>query len=189
MALRRSFELGFGAETDVRDHAGALVISHDPPQGDEPRLADVIAAHRASAVAGPLALNVKADGLQAMLAEELGAAGMRWFAFDMSVPDAVTYARAAMPYFTRQSEYEPVPALYDGAAGVWIDCFEREWVDERCIDGHLSAGKEVCLVSPELHGRSAHAAWQAWSAWPVLGDPRVIVCTDHPEQAAEALGS
>ena len=29
--LRRSFDLGFGTETDVRDRGGELVISHDPP--------------------------------------------------------------------------------------------------------------------------------------------------------------
>ena len=186
-ALRRSYELGFGAETDVRDHAGTLVIAHDPPRGGEIKLSAVLAAYRASAVSGPLALNVKADGLQQLLADALDSAQVPYFVFDMSVPDMVAYARASMRYFTRQSEYELVPVLYEDAAGVWVDCFERAWVDEACVAAHLSAGKDVCLVSPELHGRDPAPAWEAWSSWPVLRDPRVIVCTDLPERAAETL--
>ena len=30
-AMHRSFSLGFGTETDVRDYNGKLVISHDIP--------------------------------------------------------------------------------------------------------------------------------------------------------------
>ena len=38
-AFKRSFELGFGTETDVRDRNGELVISHDMPNGSEITLA------------------------------------------------------------------------------------------------------------------------------------------------------
>ena len=37
-AFRRSFQLGFGTETDVRDLNGELVISHDMPIFDEATL-------------------------------------------------------------------------------------------------------------------------------------------------------
>jgi glycerophosphoryl diester phosphodiesterase len=30
-ALERSFSMGFGTETDFRDHLGDLVVAHDPP--------------------------------------------------------------------------------------------------------------------------------------------------------------
>ena len=33
-AFKRSFNLGFGTETDIRDHDGTLVISHDPADSD-----------------------------------------------------------------------------------------------------------------------------------------------------------
>ena len=62
-AFRRSFELGFGTETDIRDSAGKLVISHDIPAGSEPTLVDVLDLMRATGCTGPLALNIKADGL------------------------------------------------------------------------------------------------------------------------------
>ena len=34
-ALKRALEEGFGIETDFRDCNGVIVISHDPPEGDE----------------------------------------------------------------------------------------------------------------------------------------------------------
>ena len=34
-AFQRSFDLGYGTETDIRDIQGKLVISHDMPRGDE----------------------------------------------------------------------------------------------------------------------------------------------------------
>jgi hypothetical protein len=187
-AFERSLALGFGVEADVRDDRGRLVIAHDPPLGDEPELAELLGAYAEHSASGPLAINVKADGLQSLLADALASTSAPWFVFDMSVPDALGYARAEIPYFTRQSDYEPEPSLYEGAVGVWVDCFEHDWKDEGAVTGHVDGGKEVCLVSPELHGRAPEAAWELWSAWPVVADPRVIVCTDLPEAAAEALG-
>src|SRR5262249_41926934 len=128
-AFERSLALGFGVETDVRDDRGRLVIAHDPPDGSELELAELLRTYGQHDARGPLAVNVKADGLQALLTDALEATKARWFVFDMSVPDALGYARASIPYFTRQSEYEPEPALYEGAAGVWVDCFERDWSD------------------------------------------------------------
>ena len=84
-AFLRSFSLGFGTETDVRDRAGTLVISHDPPVGGEMTLDEFLALPGALEV--PLAINVKADGLAETLGAAMAAAGHRdWFAFDMSVP-------------------------------------------------------------------------------------------------------
>ena len=41
-AFQRSFALGFGTETDIRDLKGELVISHDMPIGDEIRFEDFL---------------------------------------------------------------------------------------------------------------------------------------------------
>ena len=35
VAFERSFNAGFGTETDLRDICGKIVISHDMPQGGE----------------------------------------------------------------------------------------------------------------------------------------------------------
>jgi hypothetical protein len=66
VAFCRSFDCGFGTETDLRDRTGQLVISHDMPDGSEITLADLL-----DILAGrelPTAINVKADGLAAALA-------------------------------------------------------------------------------------------------------------------------
>lgn len=186
MAFDRSFAGGLGAEIDVRDLDGRLVVSHDPPRAGALPFEKVLAAHAAHGHPGVLAINVKADGLVAEIASEM-AATPRWFAFDMSVPDTLHYARAGVPYFTRQSEFEASPSLYGQAAGVWLDCFERDWVDEAIVAEHRGAGKSVCLVSPELHGRSNESAWDVWRTWVVRQDGAVSVCTDLPERASELL--
>ena len=85
-AFRRSFDLGFGTETDVRDCAGRLLISHDMPTGSEISLGAFV--NLASGRDLPLAINVKADGLADSLAREMQAARAGdWFVFDMAVPD------------------------------------------------------------------------------------------------------
>jgi hypothetical protein len=184
-----AFARGWGAELDVRDLDGSLVVSHDPPEGSALALQMVAAAYQAQTCPpGPLAVNVKADGLGGMLAEALrGVHPANWFAFDMSVPDMLLYARAGLPFFTRHSDVEPVPALYQQAVGVWLDDFEGGFIVERRIAEHLSAGKRVGVVSPELHDRDRAAMWGVWRSWDVWGSTDVLLCTDHPAQAQEVF--
>ena len=71
IAFRRSFSMGFGTETDIRDYAGKLVISHDIPSGKEMTLEEMLIIYNESNCKAPLALNVKSDGLQGHLAKLL----------------------------------------------------------------------------------------------------------------------
>lgn len=187
-AIALAFEHGHGAELDVRDLDGALVVSHDPPVRGAASLAAVVSAYAEHECPGPIAVNVKADGLDGLLADALRALPSEtWFAFDMSVPDMLGYARAGLPFFTRHSEIEPSPALYDEAPGVWLDDFAGGFITERRIDEHLSAGKRVAVVSPELHGRDHGQIWREWAGWGVWECERTMLCTDHPLAAAEVL--
>jgi glycerophosphoryl diester phosphodiesterase len=187
-AFRDAFDQGCGVELDVRDLDGTLVVSHDPPLAGALTFDALVAAWREYPDAGALAINVKADGLDGMLAEALGDTDTaRSFVFDMSVPDALRYVRAEIPYFTRQSEIEPEPALYAYAAGVWLDDFAGGFVAEERIAAHLRAGKRVAVVSPELHGRDHEAAWTQWRRWDVWRSPDVLLCTDHPTRAREVF--
>jgi len=187
-AFARSFQLGFGTETDLRDFAGEIVLSHDPARGREMPLHKFLELHRQANPALPLALNIKSDGLQNLLAAALEDCGLSaYFAFDMSVPDALLYARKGLRFFTRQSEYETAPSLYNEAAGVWVDMFHSDWITEDTISRHLLEAKEVCLVSPDLHKRDHRAFWEKISAWSVTGDDRVMLCTDFPEEALQAF--
>jgi glycerophosphoryl diester phosphodiesterase len=187
-AFRDAFAHGWGVELDVRDLDGALVISHDPPTAGALALAAAVDAYVEHGCPGRLAVNVKADGLETLIADALRPVDpARWFAFDMSVPDSLRYASAGLPYFTRHSEIEPEPALYDGAGGVWLDDFYGGFVTEERIAAHLAAGKQVAVVSPELHKRDHAAAWDEWRRWPVWASPQVHLCTDHPTQAQEVF--
>jgi len=109
-AFARSFALGFGTETDVRDSQGELVIAHDMPRGGEMTLAAFL--HLASRRRLPLALNIKAGGLAHSLAAQMRGYAGEWFVFDMSVPDLRAHLAAGNPVFTRLSDLEPHPALY-----------------------------------------------------------------------------
>jgi len=187
-ALARSFAAGYGVETDVRDCAGALLISHDAPRPPLMTLQELLALASAGAPGRPtLALNIKADGLADMLAPLLRPhAQLDCFVFDMAVPDMRAYFAAGIPVFARLSEVEPVPAWLDRCAGVWLDAFETEWYGMADIEALLEQGKRVCVVSPELHGRAHRALWSALK--PVAHHPRFLLCTDHPDVALEFFG-
>ncbi len=188
-AIERAFAAGFGVETDVRDHDGRLVLSHDMPTGDRfilfERVLELFAKHGCP---GALAINIKADGLHVPLKREITKHDLkRTFVFDMSVPDARGYLSHGMTVFTRQSEIEWEPAFYSAASGVWLDCFERDWITATTVRGHRRAGKQVALVSPELHGRDPYPAWDRWRE--IVGAEELMLCTDLPYQAMAAIAS
>ncbi len=191
-ALTEALNRGYGVETDIRDYLGRLVISHDPPTGDDLLYVDdFLDVYGRCGRQSVLALNIKSDGLQDGLRRAVdgrGIGGDRYFVFDMAVPDALGYLRRGIPCFTRESEFESVPPFLDRAAGVWMDCFDRDWVDAEAVSCHLKARRRVALVSPELHGREYNSVWARWKAFyrqvKSGGDgDRVLLCTDHPEQA------
>jgi len=181
LAISKAFSAGFGVETDVRDHNGELVLSHDmPTDGDLTPFEWVVSSFASAGQPGYLAINIKADGLHAPLIAMLARHGVtRAFVFDMAVPDAVGYLKARISSFTRHSEMEPAPPFYERADGVWMDCFDTDWIAASDVKTHLDAGKAVALVSPELHGRNPRSAWEAWAP---LRDTDAMICTDLPEQ-------
>jgi hypothetical protein len=187
-AFQRSFQLGFGTETDFRDYCGELFIAHDPPV-TKPSVtaAQFFAMMAASDPTLPVAINIKADGLQHMLKEALEEHGVTdYFLFDMSIPDALQSVKAGLRIFARQSDVEPEPQLYAQAQGVWMDAFyDDSWITAESVRRHLDVGKSVCLVSPELHGRNHHALWERLLADSLPDHPNLMICSDIPEQAKE----
>jgi hypothetical protein len=188
VAFHRSYDLGFGTETDVRDLRGELMIAHDMPTGEEISLAamlDILAGRNL-----PLAMNVKADGLARALKAMMDARGVAdWFTFDMSVPETVVQLRLGLPVFTRASEYEMPPPLYDRAIGVWLDAFTGQWWEPAVAEGFLRDGKRVCIVSPELHGRDPLPLWGRLEASGLAAHPALMLCTDLPEDARARFGA
>ncbi len=181
-AFVRSFGLGYGTETDVRDANGRLLISHDMPSGQEIPLERVLALAHAADPSMTLALNIKADGLADALGHALHAyPTLDAFVFDMAVPDMRAYLRLGIPVFTRMSEVEAQPAWLEQADGVWLDAFHSVWYQNGLIADLLGSGKRVCVVSNELHGRPHLPQWAQLKAFGRSG--QLLLCTDFPEEA------
>ena len=180
VAFHRSFDLGFGTETDVRDLGGQLVISHDMPTGTEMSLDALLTIMGGRNL--PLAINIKADGMAAAVKEKFERAGhTNWFVFDMAVPDMRSYLQQGVATYTRLSEVEPSPAWINQAAGIWLDGFEGEWYSNADIEALLAQGLKVCVVSPELHGRPHEPLWSR--LLDLRNTAGLTLCTDLPETA------
>jgi hypothetical protein len=186
-AFEHSFQKRFGCELDIRDRHDQLVISHDVPTEDCLLLEEVFQAYKKLNCDRTIAINIKADGLQSRLKELIEKYSIsNYFVFDMSVADTLGYAKHQLKYFTRHSEYEPNPPLYEKAAGVWLDCFESDWWTQEDVKTHIKNGKLVALVSPELHKRNYQTVWETWRKLEQdLVTDMLMLCTDFPEQAQE----
>ena len=186
-AFERSFELGFGTETDIRDHQGELVISHDMANADSIPAEEFFKIYQSIDKPLPLALNIKAAGLQHSLKRLLCKYEVEnYFVFDMAVPDGLFYLSQNLRTYTRHSEFESTPAYYEMAQGVWLDEFLSHWITDQIIERHLEAGKSICIVSPELHKRAFEAEWSHYRTLEQrIGRDRVMLCTDFPEKAKD----
>lgn len=184
IAFERSFSLGFGTETDFRDAAGKLVISHDMPREADDSVNEFINLYKKHDASLPLALNIKADGLQKSIKRLIEQNEIKnYFVFDMSVPDTLGYIKEGIIFFTRQSEYEPQPSFYKECNGIWLDAFTDTWYNAGLIKKHTDNNKKVAIVSPELHKRAHLHFWEEIKNKQVHLNELVILCTDVPEAA------
>ncbi|MCY1550936.1 hypothetical protein D9M68_872280 [compost metagenome] len=149
------------------------------PCGDELSLDDLLDIMSGRNL--PLAMNIKADGLAEPLKAKFDERGhSNWFVFDMAVPDMRSYLSLGIPTYTRMSEVERQPAWFERAAGIWLDGFYGDWFSNEQISSLLDAGKRVCVVSSELHGRPPLALWRRLLE--IQAADNLMVCTDLPEQ-------
>lgn len=187
-SLARAVRSGYGIETDVRDCRGQLVIAHDMPVGIEVAFADIVRLCAETRV--PLAINVKADGLAVAIGDVLHRhPDLDAFCFDMSVPELFRYQMQGLPTFTRVSEFETAPVLYDKAEGVWLDAFDSDWYAPDLIKRFIGNGKRVAVVSPELHHRQCQDLWASLLSAGLGGSlDDLLLCTDYPEAAVAFFG-
>jgi hypothetical protein len=189
-AFERAWSGGYGIETDLRDLNGEVVVSHDPPKRGACTMDRFLAAYAAKGTGMPLALNIKADGLQSAIATAAGKHRVQnFFLFDMSVPDSLHYLRAGLPVFVRLSEYEPETSLLDHASGVWLDAFESEWWTLDVVRSLQARGKTVAIVSPELHRRPHETLWRTLKGLEAETRQELMLCTDFPDAASEAFAA
>lgn len=184
-AIRKAMELGYGFESDVRDYKEHLVISHNIASEKSPDAEVVFEWLQEFENKLCFAINIKADGLKNIIMEYLKKYNIsNYFLFDMSIPQMVEYKDLELRFFTRQSEIERFPSLYEDAAGVWMDSFgEYGWMTKALIEGHIECGKDVCIVSPELHGNKEYKMFWSYIKENVGDLDRIILCTDYPDEA------
>lgn len=187
LALRTALERGYGFESDVRDYAERMVISHNIATADSQDAEEVFEWLHEFNDRYCFAINIKADGLKDILKAFFDKYSVsNYFLFDMSVPQMVEFREMGLRYFTRQSEVEPEPIMYEDAAGVWIDGFwSTDWITKELLDNHIKNGKEVCLVSPDLHGKEYYREFWKKLVEDKIDLDKVILCTDHPDEARE----
>ena len=188
VAFKRSFELGLGTETDIRDYGGRIMISHDMPNGSEMSLEELLEIMDGRNLL--LALNIKADGMSEQISDILRRYNhTNYFVFDMSLPEMYYEANNTDLFiYTGCSDINRKPPLIDRAVGIWLDAFEGVWYDAKVIDEFLDDGKKVCVVSEDLHSRSNDKQWEMLRK-KYSDDDRVILCTNYPEDALDYFGS
>ena len=176
-ALEQAISLGFSIETDIRDHLGKVVVSHDPvPEGLDPIALDYLIGLSQNSETY-LALNVKADGLLGLLPS----ASHKHFFFDMSSPETLRYSKSEHLIALRLSDLEPELTPRGVAAEwLWLDGFQDDWYLELDFTA-FAEYRGVVIVSPELHQRPKSATWKfAVSKWRQV--PNLCICTDFPEE-------
>lgn len=186
-AFRRSFDLSMGTETDLRDHNGEIVISHDMPEGNPMTFSDFLQIMGGRNLT--LALNIKADGLGKRIKDILHQFNhTNYFVFDMSIPDLVRQVKDGLRVFTGLSDIQPSPVLTDNCEGIWLDCFYSDWYEPKLIDNLLEQGKRVCIVSADLHQRPTDNQWNILRSVKHITSPDLMLCTDKPLEAQEFFG-
>jgi glycerophosphoryl diester phosphodiesterase len=183
-AFEKALSSGFGIETDLRDHNGEIVISHDMPTGNEISLQHFFEIYNKCGAVTCLALNIKADGLQKSLKKLIEKYNIgNYFVFDMSVPDFRLYIQEGIKSFTRKSEYETVPSFLNESKGIWLDEFIGNWLSLDELKKLSALNESLCIVSPELHGRAYDKEWEVYRKFEGTTNTELIICTDFPEKA------
>jgi glycerophosphoryl diester phosphodiesterase len=182
-----AFENGYGIETDFRDFDGALVVSHDPPTKNNYVTADDFFKLASLYPTLPLAINIKADGLQELVKKYIDQYNLtNYFVFDMSVPDMYKYITSGIICYTRKSEFEMQPSFYEVTTGFWLDAFVDEWYNKEMIEELLNTNKKVAIVSADLHKRDYAKQWDIiLSLKGNNGFQNLFLCTDYPNKAKQ----
>jgi hypothetical protein len=185
-ALTEATAKGYAVETDFRDCDGELVISHDMPIKKQAFTAEAyFKTFNTQQQALPHALNVKADGLQNILASLMQQYHLRnSFVFDMSIPDMLRYINLGITTYARLSEYETTIAFEDKVKGIWLDAFNSIWYANNNIEALLNRNYKVCIVSPDLHKRPHLDFWQELAQLKThTYFKNLQLCTDFPDEA------
>ena len=174
--------IDFGVEVDIRSENNNLIIHHDPMTHGEPFKNWMKAfKHRT------LILNVKEEGLEEPLIQLMNQYNVEdYFFLDQSFPflrktALLGESRCAV----RVSEYENIEtalSLSGMVDWVWVDCFNKFPLSYTDFQKLVNAGFKICIVSPELQGRTENTHIVKFrddiELLGILGD---AICTKYPD--------
>lgn len=182
LAELRATDPMYGVEVDIRTEGRRLVIHHDPFVAGE-SFEEWLDGYRH----GTLVLNVKEEGIEKRLTALAASRGIDdWFFLDQSFPFLVkSFTAGERRCAVRVSEFESVETAMTLAGKVdwvWVDCFTRFPLTREDASRLQGAGFKLCLVSPELQGRSPEAEIPVFaSLLKNRGIAAEAVCTKRPD--------
>jgi hypothetical protein len=186
VAQLRQVPAEYGVELDLRDHGDRLILQHDPFKAGED-----FGAYLDEYRHGTMILNVKSEGIEYRVLDELRRAGTvrDYFFLDCTFPMIRKLVRQGERHVAvRYSEYEPlagVLALAGEVEWVWVDCFSHLPLD-RDRHARLAEHFKICVVSPELQGHDLEGIRDFAAQLRDL--PVEAVCTKRPDLWQAALG-
>jgi hypothetical protein len=172
----------YGVEVDIRSNGSDLIINHDPFSGGI-LFSDWISNYRHKT----LILNVKEEGLESKILSLLDKQNISDFLFlDQSFPFLLKSALGDESRLAiRVSEYETIHTALNLAGRVewvWVDCFSKFPLTLKDSRALLESGFKLCIVSPELQGRSAETEIpKLRGLLDNLGIHPNAVCTKRPD--------
>lgn len=143
----------FGAEIDIRSCGKKLILQHDPYTVGEEFEKWIKHYHHSM-----LVLNIKEEGIEDSVKSIIEKYNIKnYFYLDLSFPSLIKMInQREKKVAVRFSEYESIEtamSLAGKASWVWVDCFSRMPLLEKDYKG-LAKYFNICVVSPELQGRS-----------------------------------
>jgi hypothetical protein len=171
----------FGVEVDIHAFGSKLTVYHDALAEGEDFERWLDAYNH-----GFVIFNVKEEGVEQAVVDLAAERGIvDYFLLDMSFPALIKMTRKNESRIAvRVSEYEPIEGALRMAgkvAWVWLDIFESfSLTTEDNIRLH-EAGMKICLVSPELHGRSAQEIVTIRNRIATYDLKLDAVCTKQPQ--------
>jgi hypothetical protein len=188
IAALKQTPTNYGVELDLRDHGDRLVLQHDPFLGEQGEDFETYLQHYRH---GLMILNIKSERIERRVLELVQRYDVpNYFFLDSSFPMIHTLAAAGERRIAvRFSEYEPLEsalALAGRIDWVWVDCFSRLPLTAQSFAA-LKEHFKLCIVSPELHGRSVDTIAD-FAAQTAEFDVDAI-CTKRPDLWQAALGT
>jgi len=171
----------FGIEMDLHAYGDRLVVHHDAFL-DSVDFSQWLDSYNHKLVI----LNIKEEGIESRVLDQITSRGIKnFFMLDLSFPAIVKLTRRGEKRIAvRVSDYETVTSAMTLAGQVnwiWLDVFNGIPINQKEFNQLKMAGFQICLVSPELHGRDPSEIVPFKTKMKELKFNVDAICTKYPE--------